>query len=193
MEMLDVVDENGLPTGATVPRSLAHARGIPHRTAHVWLLRLHNGTVEILLQKRSAQKESWPGCYDISSAGHIPAGSDFIPSALRELREELGVAAAPDDLHFCGNRTARAEKVFDGKPFLDQEYARVFVLLLDQKAETFKVQPEEVDSVCWMPLADCIRAVQTRSIPNCIYPDELDMVRAAARHIFPRAPEFQSA
>ena len=190
MEMLDVVDENGLPTGAIVPRSLAHARGIPHRTAHVWLLRLRKGAVEVLLQKRSAQKESWPGCYDISSAGHIPAGSDFIPSALRELREELGVTAAPEDLRFCGNRIAHAEKVFDGKPFLDQEYARVFVLPLDQDAEAFHVQQDEVDSVCWMPLADCIRAVKTHSIPNCIYSEELDMVQNTARRIFPCGAEF---
>ena len=104
MEILDVVDENGLPTGETAPRDLAHARGIPHRTAHVWLLRLRENTVEVLLQKRAARKESWPGCYDISSAGHIPAGSDFIPSALRELREELGVTAEPEALIFCPGR-----------------------------------------------------------------------------------------
>lgn len=187
MEMLDVVDENGLPTGETVPRSLAHARGIPHRTAHVWLLRLWENTVEVLLQKRAARKESWPGCYDISSAGHIPAGSDFVPSALRELREELGVTAAPEALIFCGNRTARAEKMFGGKPFLDQEYARVFVLLLDQDAVAFQLQPEEVDCVRWMPLADCIRAVRDGTIPNCIYPEELDMVAVTARRLFPTA------
>ena len=39
MELLDVVDENGIPTGETVERSIAHAKGIRHRTSHVWLLR----------------------------------------------------------------------------------------------------------------------------------------------------------
>ena len=51
--------------------------------------------MELLLQKRSQQKDSYPGCYDISSAGHSPAGVDFIPSALRELKEELGLDARP--------------------------------------------------------------------------------------------------
>lgn len=29
MELLDVVDENGIPTGETVERSIAHAKGGP--------------------------------------------------------------------------------------------------------------------------------------------------------------------
>ena len=74
MELLDVVDENGCPTGRAVDRETAHREGIRHRTAHVWLMREGRNGVEVLLQKRSANKDSYPGCYDISSAGHIPAG-----------------------------------------------------------------------------------------------------------------------
>lgn len=90
-EWLDVVDKNGAPTGQQVERERAHREGIRHRTAHVWLLRHHAGQTEILLQMRSKDKDSFPGCYDISSAGHIPAGESVTESALRELREELGV------------------------------------------------------------------------------------------------------
>ena len=93
MEFLDVVDENGIPTGETVERSIAHANGIRHRTSHVWLLRRRPEGVEVLLQKRSDDKDSFPGCYDTSSAGHIPAGVDFEDSALRDLRDELGIPA----------------------------------------------------------------------------------------------------
>ena len=93
VEWLDIVYEEGNPTGQVIDRRLAHAQGIRHRTAHVWLLRYNKQTnrPEILLQLRSRTKDSFPGCYDISSAGHIPAGVDYIPSALRELREELGL------------------------------------------------------------------------------------------------------
>ena len=90
-EMLDIVDENGVPTGQSVPRTTAHAEGLRHRTSHVWIVRRKNGRVQVLLQMRCAAKDSYPGCYDISSAGHIPAGAEFVGSALRELREELGV------------------------------------------------------------------------------------------------------
>ena len=89
-EMLDIVDENGIPTGRSVPRTVAHAEGLRHRTSHVWIVRRKNGAVQVLLQMRCAAKDSYPGCYDISSAGHIPAGAEFVGSALRELREELG-------------------------------------------------------------------------------------------------------
>ena len=38
MEYLDIVDENGQPTGQVVEREYAHRHGIRHRTSHVWLL-----------------------------------------------------------------------------------------------------------------------------------------------------------
>ena len=94
MEYLDIVDENGVPTGKIAERTAAHKQGLRHRTSHVWILRERAGKVEVLLQKRSQNKDSFPGCYDISSAGHIPAGVDFIPSALRELKEELGCSVS---------------------------------------------------------------------------------------------------
>ena len=87
MERFDIVDEHGIPTGETVDRETAHAQGIRHRTSHVWIARKRDDRVELLLQQRSFDKDSHPGCYDISSAGHIPAGVDFVPSALRELEE----------------------------------------------------------------------------------------------------------
>ena len=36
-EILDIVDEQGRPTGQTIPRAVAHAEGIRHRTSHVWI------------------------------------------------------------------------------------------------------------------------------------------------------------
>ena len=112
MELLDIVDENGIPTGEVVEREKAHREGVRHRTSHVWIARKRDGRVEILLQKRSQDKDSHPGCYDISSAGHIPAGVDFIPSALRELKEELGIEANPEELIYCGVRKGMYEDVF---------------------------------------------------------------------------------
>ena len=35
MEILDVVDETGAPTGETVERTEAHREGVRHRTSHV--------------------------------------------------------------------------------------------------------------------------------------------------------------
>ena len=81
MEYFDICDERGVPTGETVERSVAHRDGILHRTAHVWIVRMHEGRCQVLLQKRSAEKDSYPGMYDTSSAGHIPAGKEPRESA----------------------------------------------------------------------------------------------------------------
>lgn len=180
-EMLDVVDEEGNPTGMVVSRDQAHAQGIRHRTSHVWLVRFRSGKPQILLQKRCRTKDSWPGCYDISSAGHIPAGVDFVPSALRELREELGVEVAPEQLLLCGNRHIRTDRVFHGHPFHDRQYSRVFALILDREESELTPQPEEIESVRWMDLDECIRSVSRNSFPHCIYPEELEMVKRGLR------------
>ena len=117
MEILDIVDKKGQPIGLTIDRETAHLEGVRHRTSHVWLLRQVQGETQVLLQKRSQDKDSFPGCYDISSAGHIPAGVDFIPSALRELKEELGLDAEAQELIYCGQRSFPPRTSFVIDPF----------------------------------------------------------------------------
>lgn len=178
MELLDIVDENGIPTGRTIERALAHATGAPHRTSHVWLLRKNpEGKTEILLQKRSAIKDCFPNCYDISSAGHIPAGSDYIPSALRELKEELGITARADELIYIGSRHASFTQEFYGKPFKDDQFCRIYLLIKDTADMHMTLQKEEISEAMWMTLSDCITAVKNNAIPNCIALEELLLIR----------------
>lgn len=181
MEILDIVDENGVPTGRTVERMEAHELGVRHRTAHVWLVRKQKGRLQILLQRRSDNKDSYPGCYDISSAGHIPAGVDFIPSALRELREELGYQARPEELLYCGQRHFEYQRKFHGQYFHDNQVSNVYLLWCDARPEEFTLQKEEVSEVRWFDFEKCYDQVKTGQIPNCIYLEELDMVKAAAQ------------
>ena len=169
MELLDIVDEKGNPTGETVPREVAHREGIRHRTAHVWIFRRRGGVVQILLQKRSDNKDSDPGCYDISSAGHIPAGMDYVPSALRELREELGVTAKEEDLIFCGKKRVTVTSEFHEHPYTDRQVCNVYLMWLDR-------EKEEIDSVMWMEYQACRKVVIENTIPNCIDIEELDML-----------------
>ena len=64
MEFFDIVDEKGIPTGETIERTQAHKKGVRHRTAHIWIVREQNGKAQLLLQKRSAEKDSFPGRFD---------------------------------------------------------------------------------------------------------------------------------
>ncbi len=150
MEYLDIVDENGKPTGKTISREEAHAKGIMHRTAHVWIVRPTGDGYEVLLQKRSENKESFPGMYDTSSAGHITAGDDPLESALRELKEELGIDASPDQLSLAGTFRIHYEKKFHGRLFRDNEFTTVFVY--QGTVGNLTLQESEVSEVRWFSL-----------------------------------------
>ena len=91
--------------------------------------------------------------------------------------EALSVTAAPQDLHECGLRRFRFESIFHGKPFKDNQVSKVFCLWLDKEAEDFTVQRSEIDYVKWFDLDEAIRAVDEGTIPNCIFPEELGMVK----------------
>lgn len=175
-EWLDVVDENGNPTGEVVERSAAHTQGILHRTSHVWVMREHKGETEVLLQKRSDDKDSHPGCYDISSAGHIPAGKDYVESAVRELKEELGLCVLPEELIYCGQRRVHWEDCFHGKKFIDEQVSNVYCMWRDVQPEELRLQKSEVSEVRWICLKLCKEGVKQHSFPNCIVPEELEML-----------------
>lgn len=177
MEYIDVVDPNGIPTGEVVERPKAHREGIRHRTSHVWLFRYREGKLQLLLQKRSSNKDSFPGCYDISSAGHIPSGDGFEESAIRELKEELGVAAREDQLIDCGIRCFRFERDFHGEHFVDHQVSKIYCMELDRTEESFCLQKEEVESVRWFDYDACRAMVKTGIPENCLVDSELEMVR----------------
>lgn len=178
-EFLDIVDEYGNPTGEIVDREKAHTEGIRHRTSHVWILRHGADGVEVLLQKRSQNKDSFPGCYDISSAGHIPAGIEWKESALRELEEELGIDwICEEDLLLCGQRKITHDDEFHGKPFVDRQLSNIYCLWLDVEPSKLRLQEEEVESVVWMNLADCKHRIATEdpSFQHAIVLEELEML-----------------
>lgn len=184
-EFLDLVDEDGNPTGEREDRAIIHATGLRHRTAHLWLMRERDGQVEILLQKRSEDKDSYPGCYDISSAGHIPAGMDFIPSALRELEEELGLTANAEELTLCGQRRFFHHQTFHGKPFEDHQVSNVYVLVRDVDPADLTLQASEVQSVVWMPLCEVRRRVEAGDPDFCTVLEEVEMLERAAARLLP--------
>ncbi|MBQ8567957.1 MAG: NUDIX domain-containing protein [Oscillospiraceae bacterium] len=173
-EFLDVCDEKGEPTGETVSRADAHRKGIRHRTAHLWIV---CGT-ELLLQKRSPHKDSFPDCYDTSSAGHIPAGCGFAESALRELYEELGVTADKNDLETAGYINSFSDRIFHSEPFINNEYSIVYILRIPpDKKQTFtdslSLQESEIASVKWQEYKTVLSHAENGDKRYCINKKEL--------------------
>ena len=177
MEYLDVCDERGEPTGEIVERHIAHRKGIRHRTAHVWVLRRGAGGTEILLQKRSRSKDSFPGLYDTSSAGHVPAGDEPLGSALRELEEELGIRASAEDLRFIGTIENVYERRFHGELFRDNEHCSVYVYTRPVDAAALRLQPDEVERVDWFDLEEVYREIGQSRERFCVPRDGLALLR----------------
>jgi isopentenyl-diphosphate delta-isomerase len=89
-EIFDVVDDRDQVIGSST-RAEAHRQGLKHRAVHVLVF---NRRGEVFLQKRSMKKDTFPGAWDSSSSGHLDQGEDYDACAVRELREELGLAVA---------------------------------------------------------------------------------------------------
>jgi isopentenyldiphosphate isomerase len=88
-EYLEIVDYKGEVIGSA-PRSEIHGKpSLMHRVVHILVL---NKEGEILLQKRSRNKDVAPGRWDTSVGGHVGLGEDLLSASKREMLEELGIS-----------------------------------------------------------------------------------------------------
>jgi isopentenyldiphosphate isomerase len=197
-ELLDILDESGRLTGEVVPKSEAHRRGLWHRGFHCWICGTDaTGEPYLLIQRRSATKDTWPGRLDITAAGHLTAGEKPL-DGLREVEEELGLRGEPERLIPLGSR--RAEQEIPGG--YDREFHDVFLLVDTTPPEKMRLQVEEVDALIRirLDLVEALgngesvpateyaggRAVATRVYPSDFVPnsdDYLSRVAGAARRV----------
>ena len=181
MELFDILNEDGTKSGIVRERGVAHREGSLHATVHTWIVRKNKqegklSDYDVLLQKRSVCKDSNPGSYDISSAGHVGTGDDILSAAVRELEEELGIRASKEQLHYVGIHYGAFEAVFHGKMFRDREKSSVFVYTEPVEISDMTLQESEVEEVRWMDYEECRRCIQEGTIDHCIYEDEFRMV-----------------
>ena len=134
-EWFDVVDERDRVVGRA-PRSRVHREGLRHRAVHVLVF---NRRGEIFLQQRSLAKDDFPGAWDSSAAGHVSSGDDYLPTVVREVGEELGVA-----LDGPGVELFRLE----ASPETGWEFCRVHLVFHEGP---FVLQASEVRGGGWFP------------------------------------------
>ncbi|KAK8292724.1 hypothetical protein V6Z11_D06G138400 [Gossypium hirsutum] len=83
LDLLTKIDKkSAFPSPGTSLHSSSgdvHRDGDYHKAVHVWIF--VESTQELLLQKCADCKDSWPGLWDISSAGHISAGDSSLITA----------------------------------------------------------------------------------------------------------------
>jgi isopentenyldiphosphate isomerase len=110
--------------------------------AHVWCWRKNGENIDVLLQKRALTKKKSPGFYHISAAGHINIGESAITAALRETREEIGVAVDWSRLYLV--QATRSFKNW-------RSLLHVYTYQLNGD-EQFEFEDGEVEEVKWCAL-----------------------------------------
>lgn len=152
MELVDIYDENGLFLNKSVEKSAAKAQGLFHKAVHIWII---NSSNEILIQKRNINKKIFPGLWDISVAGHVTAGESSLDTAIREIKEELGISIERSELEFTYT-LRRTTKEHSSNIFFD-----TFLLNKDIKIEKIVLQKNEVDEVKWVSFDELTNLIET--------------------------------
>ena len=132
MERNDIYDKDRKLTGRT------HRRGTPWRKGEyglvvcVWV---YNGKGEVLLTRRAPEK-SFAGTWE-NSGGAAQVGENSLQAITRELREETGIVAVPEELKLlCSSQ--------DKNAFYD-----FYCLKRDIPIEEIVLQPGETDGAQW--------------------------------------------
>jgi len=90
-ELFIVVDKNDRILGYRTRYECHHDKKLIHRGINVLI---SNDKGEMLLQKRSVTKDTFPGFWTTAVGGHVAKGETYDEAARREMREELGIAVA---------------------------------------------------------------------------------------------------
>lgn len=145
MEMIDILDENGNAKGEVQDRNTVHQIGLWHKVVYVWIINSKN---ELLIQKRSSNKDKDPNLWTISASGHLSAGDSSKDGALRELYEELGIQIIEEELNYLF--TVKQHKVHR-KDYIDNEIVDVYLVKKDLDLNDLTMQKEEVSEIRLIP------------------------------------------
>eukprot|EP00980_Cylindrotheca_fusiformis_P026650 scaffold16800_cov129-Cylindrotheca_fusiformis.AAC.1 len=144
----DMFSSKPISTGVVKGRKEVHQEKYWHSSVHIWVVDVKRRM--IMLQLRSKQKDTFPGRWDISSAGHIPAKGNARTTACTELEEELGIATSSAD-EFEFQFICPAEQADLGGCNC---YEHVFFLKRDSSSLKCALGTAEVTDVKWVPISD---------------------------------------
>jgi len=147
MSLINVLDENGNPTGEVKTKREIHELGLWHNAAHVWIYNSHS---EILMQLRSKDKDSYPGLWDISVAGHTDSGETPIQSAVREMKEEIGLNPEFGKLEPDGKYII--SQPIEGTLWQDNEIGYVYFYKYKGSIDDLSMPDGEVEKLMFIPI-----------------------------------------
>ncbi len=181
-ELVPLYEPSGRPSGVCALKSEAHKYGWWHGTVHVWMV---NEKKEILFQRRSISKATYPGLWDVSVAGHINGWENPPESAIREVQEELGLEIDGEYLRYIG--CFPSEVIHGDSGIIDREYHHTFLYTLAVKKENLSPDPEEVAETGPFPADVTGDLFETGVAPGFVphAPDYLKAVAEIMASVFP--------
>ena len=108
------------------------------QSMHLWIM---NKDGELLIQKRSKNKESYPDMWAITS-GSTAAGESTLETVIRECKEELGVDVS-DVKYLCSFPNTYEYRSITYKT------CDLFFTAVLKEGEEFKEQKSEVSGIVW--------------------------------------------
>ena len=146
MELLDLYEFDRTKTGATIVRGDLPPYDGRYTVIHICIF---DEKGNMLIQKRSSDKKSWPDKWDVSVGGAVISGETSGEAASRELFEELGIMAylnkTPPALSICSEHCFDDYYVIVGKPVQEEltlQKDEVSEVRLASKAEVFTLLRE---------------------------------------------------
>lgn len=151
-ELFDVLTADGKPKGFAKKRADVHRDGDWHGSIHVWVYGLDPAGPYLSFQRRGEFKDTLPLKLDATVGGHLRSG-ETIEQTLREVQEEIGRPVTLAELQPVGVRVAVSE---DTPNVIDREIQHVFLWRVDDPLSTFTPNPDELESLVQLPLADVL-------------------------------------
>ncbi len=107
-KLLDLVDEQDRVIGSWT-RSAIYREGVKNfRDVNAFLV---NDAGQLWIPRRTASKRIFPLCLDMSVAGHVTSGEDYLTAFRRELQEELNMELDDADWRLIGHLTPQQHGV----------------------------------------------------------------------------------
>lgn len=150
MELLDIYNENNEPLHKSYDREKVHNEGLWH---HEILVIIVNNKNQVLLQKRSYKRRHLPGKWALC-AGHVISGETEKATAVRELKEELGIKILQKDLEFI-------EIHKKGDP-TNKKFSYIYLLKTDKKIKEIKIQTDELTCAKYVSINKVMRLIKKK-------------------------------
>lgn len=149
VEYVDLYDNYRNKVDKKIMRSDAVPKGLYRLIIHVCLFNSNN---QMLIQKRSALKNSRPNLWDVSVSGAVSSGENSQVSASRELKEELSIEYSLENVY--PNLSLKSEIRIDDI-FLINNF--------DIDISKLNLQKEEVVEVRWASQDEIIKMIKDRT------------------------------